>query len=89
MRREIGFIHSAPTNRDLTWEMEVNGIVFTFKKVWEKFHFLYNCQCSSTWKSFHSSGSTGFYSERDFTKDEVERLPQFADFISQRRVSLD
>jgi hypothetical protein len=87
MAREMGFTHGASQNRDLIWGKRINGMTFTFKKAREKSLFLYNCRCESRWEGFRSEGSTGFYSERDLTPEEVERLPQFATFISQRRIS--
>ena len=89
MSREMGFTHGAPENSNLVWEKDINGVTFIFKKTQEKSLFLYHCRCESKWEGLRSAGSTGFYSERDLAPEDVERLPQFAEFISQRRVSLD
>jgi len=83
MKEEIGFIHGVPENPDKTWEKWINGRAFTFlKKRVSKVFFLYNCKCSSESTAIISASSTGFHSDRNLTPDEVERLPQFANFIA-------
>jgi len=85
LKEAIGFIHGVPENPDKTWDKRINGRIFTFSKKREsKSFFSYNCKCSSesTTKTKISSSSTGFTSDRNLTPDEVEQLPQFANFIA-------
>lgn len=78
LKEEIGFTHGMPENLDKTWDKQIKGRTFSFKKLLKRNGlFLYNCQCHNE----HGSSSTGFYSERDLTPTEVEALPQFAPFI--------
>lgn len=82
MKEEIGFKHGIPENREKTWETQINGRAFLFKKILQrKGLFIYNCQYHEDHGSISSTSSTGFYSEQDLMPDEIERLPQFADFI--------
>lgn len=82
-KEEIGFKHGIPVNPNKTWEKEINGRTFSFKKTLQrKGLFIYNCQRREDYGSITTASSTGFYSERDLRPDEIERLPQFADFIS-------
>jgi hypothetical protein len=80
-KRELGFHHGAPENLDRTWEKEINGTTYLFKKAREKRFFLYNCQRRSA--DGYVSGSSGFYSDRDLTPEEIEQLPQFDQFIGR------
>jgi hypothetical protein len=86
LKEEIGFIHGVPENPDKTWKKEINGKTFTFvkKRVGKNGIFLYNCARYSEVGRFVSASSTGFHSDRNLTPDEVERLPQFANFIAER-----
>ncbi len=87
MKEEIGFKHGIPENPDKTWETQINGRTFSFKKILQrKGLFIYNCQCHEDYGSISSASSTGFYSEQDLIPDEIERLPQFADFISSHSI---
>ncbi len=83
MKEEIGFIHGMPEPAK-KWKKEINGKVFTFLKerVGKNSIFLYNCTQHSESARFISTSSTGFHSDRNLTPEEVERLPQFADFIA-------
>jgi hypothetical protein len=86
-KEEIGFKHGIPENPNKMWETQINGRTFSFKKILQrKGLFIYNCQCREEHGSISSASSTGFYSERDLMPDEIERLPQFADFISSHSV---
>jgi hypothetical protein len=84
MKEEIGFIHGVPENPDKTWEKQISGRTFIFKKerVGKNGIFLYNCSQYSENDRFTSASSTGFHSDRNLMPEEVERLPQFAGFIS-------
>ena len=84
LKEEIGFIHGVPENPDKTWERQINGRTFAFKKerVGKNGIFLYNCRCSSESETIISTSSTGFHSDRNLAPDDVEGLPQFADFIA-------
>ena len=74
----IGF-GQAPDKTE-TWERMTGGKVFLFKKTRESENlFLYNCKC----RSENGESSTGFYSERDLSRDETEALPQFREFVAQ------
>jgi len=84
MKEEIGFIHGMPEPLK-KWTKQINGKVFTFVK--ERvgksgIFFLYNCAQYSQGIRFTSASSTGFHSDRNLTPEEIERLPQFADFIA-------
>ena len=82
MKEEIGFIQGVPENLNKTWEKQIRGRTFSFKKLQQrKGLFLYNCQCYNEHDHFIGTSSTGFYSERNLTPTEVEALPQFAPFI--------
>jgi hypothetical protein len=83
-KEEIGFKHGIPENPDKTWEKQINGQTFTFKKALErKGLFLYGCQCRGADGPITTASKTGFYSEQDLTPEEVEQLPQFSDFIQR------
>jgi hypothetical protein len=90
MAREIGFTHGAPKKLVTTWERLVSGTTFVYKKELVRaglFQYnvaCYGVECEYRGKRMSSSGSTGFISERDLSADEVERLPQFADFVASR-----
>jgi hypothetical protein len=85
MKEEIGFIHGVPENPDRTWEKQINGRTYIFKKerVGKNGIFLYNYAQYSEDARFSSASSTGFHSDRNLTPEEVERLPQFANFIAE------
>jgi len=75
----IGF--GKPDNPDKTWEREINGLNFIFRKAREKEGlFLYRCGR----RIESGSSETSFYSDRDLTPDEVEQAQQFAAFITGR-----
>jgi hypothetical protein len=87
MKEEIGFKHGIPENPDKTWDKKINGRTFTFlkKRVGKSgIIFLYNCAHHSDDGRFVSASSTGFHSDRNLTPEEIEQLPQFADFIKER-----
>lgn len=87
MKEEIGFKQGIPENPEKTWESQINGRTFLFMKILQrKGLFIYNCQCHEDHGSISSASSTGFYSEQDLRPDEIELLPQFADFISSHSV---
>ena len=80
---EIGFQHGIPESQTKTWPKQIHGRTFVFKKAEErKGLFLYNCRYDGEDQRFVTAASTGFYSERNLTPEEVEVLPQFASFIS-------
>ena len=83
-KEEIGFKQGIPENPDKTWNKQINGQTFTFKKTREKNgFFLYCCGCESEDDRFTSSSRTSFYSGRDLTPEEVEQAPQFSGFIQR------
>ena len=81
MNREIGFAHGAPQDINLSWEKEINGTTYIFTKSKVKSFFAYNCKRLFEDDRFVCASLTGFISPQDFTPQEVEKLPQFADFI--------
>lgn len=82
-KEEIGFKSGSPENRLMIWEKQINGRTFVFKKTLETPGvFLYNCRCSGQ----NGGSSTGFHSPRDLTREEVEASPQFASFLTGRRL---
>lgn len=89
-KSQIGFINGVPENPDRTWDRQVNGVTFTFKKeLVRKGLFIYNVGCYNVECEYRgmrmiSSGSTGLHLERDLSPDEVERLPQLARFVLER-----
>jgi len=43
MKEEIGFKHGVPENPNKTWETQINGRTFSFKKILQrKGLFIYN-----------------------------------------------
>lgn len=87
MKEEIGFKHGIPEDLNKAWETQINGRIFTFKKIVKrKGLFIYNCQCHEDHGPISGASSTGFYSEQDLMPDEIERLPQFSDFISSHSI---
>jgi hypothetical protein len=80
-KEEIGFKHGVPADRNRTWQKEIQGVTFVFEKFPEKAGlFRYTCKHHAD----GSDSSTGFYSERDLTPEEVERLPQFSSLLGNR-----
>ncbi len=78
----IGFSRGSTENADKTWRKTIRGRTIVFTKTQEKAGiFLYNCESGTG----NTESSTGFRSDRDLAPDEVEQLPQFADFIAGAR----
>lgn len=77
MTSGIGF-GQAPDKTE-TWERTTGGKVLVFTKTSERENlFIYNCK----FRGANGEASTGFYSERDLNRDEVEALRQFREFIT-------
>ena len=77
VRAMIGFSPGVPENTDETWQSDIGGQTFTFRKTFAKHGFIYECRCGSgnniSWKSV--------YLRRNIRSAKVEQLKQFAQFI--------
>jgi hypothetical protein len=83
MADRIGF-YPGGVVLNMTWQRTINGVNFTFRKSpMKKGFFLYNCSCRSEDERFVTASSTGFISDRDLSPEEVERLPQFDQFLGR------
>jgi hypothetical protein len=78
---EIGFSQGEPEKLQI-WEKEVGGITFVFTKSREGDSFVYNCSCEDRNARVTLESSTGFRTDRDFGEVEIERRPQFLEFIA-------
>jgi hypothetical protein len=84
----IGFIHGAPENPNKTWERQIDGRTYVFKKTREKEGvFLYGCEHRSESNTLGTTSATSFFSDRDLMPDEIEQLPQFAAVLSGRHLT--
>lgn len=78
---EIGF-GQVPARTE-TWEKRVGRNIFVFRKTREKDnHFVYSCRCRSEDGRFVLTSSTGYETDRDVSRDEIEARPQFCEFIA-------
>ena len=64
----------------IEFKTDINGTTYTFIKKWDKIGvFTYSCgrvgKDSQSW--------TGFETDRDLEPGEIERLPQFDNFIGR------
>jgi hypothetical protein len=81
----LGFSNGIPENIDETWKKGVEGRTYILAKIRKKTgHFLYYCQRSIEDGATKQDLSTGFETDRDLTRDEVERRQQFVDFMSMK-----
>jgi len=78
---DMGFSQSAP-DKPQTWEKEVGGVTFVFAKTREGAVFVYNCKCESEHARNTSASSTGFRTDRDLGKVEIEGRPPYLEFIA-------
>jgi hypothetical protein len=78
---EVGFSQSAP-DKPQTWDKEVGGVTFVFTKTSEGAVFVYTCKCESEHARATLNSSTGFRTDRDLGKVEIEGRPQFLEFIA-------
>jgi hypothetical protein len=68
------------------WPHEHNGKMFTFGKNRENpKHFVYYCRRDTDTGRFTTASSTGFETDRDLTREEVEQRHQFIDFMNATR----
>jgi hypothetical protein len=81
----IGF-SSTPEKIDETWTKERAGQVFKFTKIKKgPHHFIYNCSRHYDDGRFVGDSSTGYVSDHELTRDEIEKRPQFVDFMNGLR----
>ena len=78
---EIGFNQSVQ-EKPQSWDKEVGGVTFVFTKSREGAAFVYSCKCESEHARATSDSSTGFRTDRDLGKAEIEGRPQFLEFIA-------
>jgi hypothetical protein len=72
-------------SKDDTWEIVVGGKTFVFTKTHEKSGiFAYNCKHETEAERFISASSTGYRTDRDLSRAEVEARQQFREFIAER-----
>jgi hypothetical protein len=81
---EIGcFSDGIPKSVKEQWPYQHNGQTFTFGKNRESAkHFVYYCQRDPSCEGFTGSSSTGFETDRDLARAEVEKLKLFIDFMN-------
>ena len=81
-----GFSDGIPQDVDETWTKEKNGRTYTFGKHRESAkHFAYFIQRDTNSEGFTGGVSTGFETDRDMTREEVEQRQQFVDFMNATR----
>ena len=81
-----GFSDGIPKRVKERWLHERDGRVFTFGKNRESAkHFVYYVQRDTSSGGFTGSVSTGFKTDRDLTRAEVEQRQQFIDFMNGTR----
>jgi hypothetical protein len=81
-----GFSSGIPKSVKEQWPHEHNGRKFTFGKNREsEKHFVYYVQHDTSSGGFTGSVSTGFETDRDLTRAEVESWPRFLDFMNAPR----
>jgi hypothetical protein len=77
MDKAIGF--GTPENPETKWEKSLGAGTVVYIKRRENGAFLYNCQ----YRRGDSTSSTGIHLSRELTKEEVEQLPQFIEFLAR------
>jgi len=81
-----GFSSGIPERVKERWPYQHNGRMFTFGKNRESAkHFAYFIQRDTSAEAFAGSVSTGFETDRDMTREEVEQRQQFIDFMNATR----
>jgi hypothetical protein len=80
----IGFEGGRPENTDRKWESEIEGITYIFTKARQNDRVvLYRCERKL------SSGAEGpyssFYSDIDYTPEEIENMGQFVNIIERQK----
>ena len=79
---DIGFGNGIPANINETWKKERDERTYTFIKLRKaERHFIYTCTRSIEAGTVTQDLSTGFETDRDLTRDEVELRQQFVDFM--------
>jgi len=78
-----GFSDRIPKNVKERWPYKHNGLMFTFGKNRESAkHFVYYVRRDISDGRFIQASSTGFETDRDLTRAEVEKRKQFIDFMN-------
>lgn len=78
-----GFGEGIPKSVKERWPYQHNGRIFTFGKNRESAtHFVYYVQRDTSCEGFTGSVSTGFETDRDLTRAEVEQRQHFMDFMN-------
>lgn len=78
-----GFSDGIPKNVKEQWPHEHDGRMFTFGKDRQSpKHFVYYCQRDISDGRFIQASSTGFETDSDLTRAEVEKRQQFIDFMN-------
>jgi hypothetical protein len=81
-----GFSDGIPEIVKERWPYQHNGQKFTFGKNRESArHFVYFIQRDTSSEGFPGCVSTGFETDRDMTREEVEQRQQFIDFMNGSR----
>jgi hypothetical protein len=77
-----GFSDGIPPKSDDKWSKIVNSRTYMFAKVKEENVFLYYCQRDTSAGGFPGGVSTGFRTDRELSRAEVEQRQQFIDFMA-------
>ena len=73
----VGFSNE-PEKIDESWTREHRGRIYTFTKTKKgKHHFIYNCSLHVEDKTVTQDSSTGYLSDHELSRDEIEKRPQF------------
>jgi hypothetical protein len=81
-----GFGDGIPKTVKEKWPYQHKGVTFTFGKNRESAtHFVYYVQREASGAGFTGAVSTGFETDRDLTRAEVEQRRQFIEFMDETR----
>jgi hypothetical protein len=79
----IGFGTGIPKEVKEKWAKVTNGITYAFGKDRKSpTHFVYYVQRDTSAGTFTGDVSTGYETDRDLTRAEVEQRQQFIDFMN-------
>jgi hypothetical protein len=78
----VGF-SKEPKEIDEVWTKEHRGRTYTFTVTkYGPHRFDYGCQCALDYEKARADNWVGFTSDHRLTRDEVERRPQFLEFMN-------
>ncbi|MGA8555552.1 MAG: hypothetical protein WB630_14150 [Candidatus Acidiferrales bacterium] len=77
---EINGFGAAPMGVPARWTKEHKGRTYTFGKERKPTHFVYYCERTSG-NIFTQDTSTGYKTDRDLSREEIEKLPLFVEFM--------